>query len=338
MTIIDKYNQHSRCIGSVRSSRDGSSKTYMIEEVQEQVVMSSVEMVLKNADLMKMINNFLPGPDFGKSACRSQLWAWLTDVRNLGLIQKFATLWVNPLVIDSKTDKPERTSYGIPNLERQIIYSITDIRFTMYRKGTFYAKDARWPLFAALMSNVYWAMLPREMHFSSSSPLDKRTVKDILTLFGYLLGKIQMRRALNMDRHPELLMYGPGTIITVAMTPKSWGDEEDSDEEDSPDNVEDMIARKGCTAHGVMGTADLRTWRDSILGLNLSTGSRTESVSNTIAQCVRTGGWLTRGDHVGENDSCGCPPHADPCGCPPCANSTGEQCVTHYCSTSEDDE
>ena len=157
---------------------------------------------------------------------------------------------MNPLVIDSKTDKPERTSYGIPNLERQIIYSITDIRFTMYRKGTFYAKDARWPLFAALMSNVYWAMLPREMHFSSNSPLHKQTVKDILTLFGYLLGKIQMRRAQNMDRHPELLMYGPGTIITVATTPESWGDEEDSDEEDSPENVEDMIARKGCTAHG----------------------------------------------------------------------------------------
>ena len=161
----------------------------------------------------------------------------------------------------------------------------------MYRKGTFYAKDARWPLFAALMSNVYWAMLPREMHFSSDSPLHKRTVKNILTLFGYLLGKIQMRRAQNMDRHPELLMYGPGTIITVAMTPESWGDEEDSADEDFPDNVEDMIARTGCTAHGVMGTVDLRTWRDPILGpLSSSTGSRTESVSNTIAQCVRTGG------------------------------------------------
>ena len=42
----------------------------MIEEVQEQMVMSSVEMVLKNADLMKMINKFLPGPDF-KKKCMS---------------------------------------------------------------------------------------------------------------------------------------------------------------------------------------------------------------------------------------------------------------------------
>ena len=153
-----------------------------------------------------MINRFRPGPDFGKSACRSQLWAWLTDVHNLGLIQNMATLWVNPLVIDPRTNKPERTNYGISNLERQIIYSITNLRFTMYRKGTFYAKDARWPFFTALMSNVYWAMLPREMHFSSDLPLHKRTVKNILKLLGHLhvLGKIQMKRALNKDRLSKL--------------------------------------------------------------------------------------------------------------------------------------
>ena len=106
--------------------------------------------------------------------------------------------------------------------------------------------------------NMYWVMLPQEVHFSSVSPLHKRTVKNILKLFGCLLGKIQIKRALNKDR-------------------LSWGDEEDSEDEgDGADKVEDRMARTGCTAHGVMGTADLRTWRDPDVGSSSSiAGSRT---------------------------------------------------------------
>ena len=80
------------------------------------------------------------------------------------------------------------------------------------------------------------------------------------------------------------------------------------------------------------------TWRDgngkskNVEGPNASAetssgGSKTESIADTIgiAQCVRTGGWLARGDHIDGDD---------PCKCPACSDDKGEKC---YCSTSEDD-
>ena len=102
--------------------------------------------------------------------------------------------------------------------------------------------DDSWPTFMALMQNVYWAMLPCEICFSSETPLCRETVARVMELLSYLLAKLQLIRA----------------------SSSIWelGDEHDSDERGNGGGrirCDDMITRKGCTSHGAMGEGGMDT-------------------------------------------------------------------------------